>query len=454
MNPSSSRLSRRTFGQGLAAVTAAGYSRILGANDRVRVGYIGLGNRGDQVHDAFLEHGDQETAAVCDLREDYLDLAVKKSRANPKRYKEYKQLLEDKSVDAVVIATPDHWHAIMFVDACRAGKDVYVEKPLSLTVSEGRRMVQVADETRRVTQVGTNRRSWKSYFEAAEFVRSGGIGKVTIARVFSIRNEWPLGLGMAKGPAPSDWEWEHWLGPAPYVPYDPNRQYYNFRWFYNYSGGQLTNFGVHYIDVVRWFLDLGSPKSVAAMGGRYAGLQDDREIPDTMQVMWEFDPSVLVTFTQSNGNGAPGDLKDSEIELRGTKGTMYVRNSRWEVVPEAINDVPTGYDLGKGYGNPTNRPGGSRGSKKPAIEARSGKGTASSDTESHTRNFLDCIKSRKKCNADILIGHLSTSSTLIGNAAHKTRLMLEWDAAAEKFPGHPEADQYLSYKYRAPYKLG
>jgi len=452
MHSSSSRLSRRTFG--MAALSAASSARVFGANDRIHVGYIGLGNRGDQVHDAFLEHGDQQTVAVCDLRDDYLDLAVKKSRATPKRYKEYKQLLDDKDVDAVVIATPDHWHALQFVDACRAGKDVYVEKPLSLTVWEGRRMVEVAAETRRVTQVGTNRRSWKTYAEAAAYIRSGGIGKVSMARAFSIRNEWPVGLGMAKGPAPSDWEWEHWLGPAPFVRYDPNRQYYNFRWFYNYSGGQLTNFGVHFIDVIRWFVDLGSPKSVAAMGGRYAGIEDDREIPDTMQVMWEFDPQVLVSFTQSNGNGAPGDLKNSEIEIRGTKGTMYIRNSRWEVVPEIISDVATGYDLGKGYGNPVNRAGASRGARKKVIEAREGKGTASYDTESHTRNFLDCIRSRQKCNADILIGHLSTSSTLIGNIAHKTRSMLEWDGASEKFPRNAAANQYLSYKYRAPYKLG
>jgi predicted dehydrogenase len=448
----SGQLSRRTFS--LGAITAASYSRILGANGRVGVGYIGLGNRGDQVHDAFLEHGGQQTVAVCDLREDYLDLAVKKSRATPKRYKEYRQVLDDKNVDAVVIATPDHWHGIMFVEACRAGKDVYVEKPLSLTVAEGRRMVQVADETKRVTQVGTNRRSWKSYFEAADFIRQGGIGKVSMARAFSIRNEWPVGLGTAKGPAPSDWEWEHWLGPAPYVKYDPNREYYNFRWFYNYSGGQLTNFGVHFIDVIRWFLDLGAPKSVAAMGGHNAGIQDNREIPDTMQVMWEFDPSVLVTFTLSNGNGASGDLKNSEIEFRGTKGTVYVRNSRWEVVPEQVSDAATGYDLGAGYGNPVNRAGANRGKKKALIEAKVGEGTASYNTEAHTRNFLDCIKSRKKCNADVLIGHMSTSSTLIGNIAHQTRQMLAWDAAQERFPGHPEADKLLSYRYRPPYKLG
>ena len=151
-----SQLTRRRFGAGLSLATAASYSRIAGANERVRMGYIGLGNRGDQVHDAFLEHGDQQTVAVCDLREDYLDLAVKKSRATPKRYKDYRRLLEDKELDAVVIATPDHWHAIMFLEACNAGKDVYVEKPLSLTVYEGRRMVETAELTTRVVQVGTN----------------------------------------------------------------------------------------------------------------------------------------------------------------------------------------------------------------------------------------------------------------------------------------------------------
>src|SRR4051794_28955361 len=169
-----SQLTRRDLAQGAALATALSYSRIQGANDRVGVGYIGLGNRGDQVHDAFLEYGDQQTVAVCDLREDYLNFAIKKSRATPIRYKDYKKLLEDKNVDAVVIATPDHWHALMFVDACNAGKDFYVEKPLSLTGVEGRKMVETAGRTKRVTQVGTNRRSWKTYAEAAEFVRSGG----------------------------------------------------------------------------------------------------------------------------------------------------------------------------------------------------------------------------------------------------------------------------------------
>src|SRR4051794_6531292 len=234
-------MTRRNFTRAAVLGTALSYSRIFGANERVGVGYIGLGNRGDQVHDAFLEYGDQQTVAVCDLREDYLNFAIKKSRATPIRYKDYKKLLEDKNVDAVVIATPDHWHALMFVDACNAGKDVYVEKPLSLTVAEGRKMVETAERTKRVTQVGTNRRSWKTYKEAVDFVRSGGIGHVTVARCFHIRNEWPNGLGASQsGPAMSEQDWDRWLGPAPKVAYNPNRAFYNFRWFCDYSGGQVT----------------------------------------------------------------------------------------------------------------------------------------------------------------------------------------------------------------------
>ncbi len=437
-------------------LTALSYSRIAGANDRVGIGYIGLGNRGDQVHDAFLEHGDAQTVAVCDLRDDYMDLAVRKSRANPNRYKEYKKLLDDKAVDAVVIATPDHWHALMFVDACKAGKDVYVEKPLSLTVVEGRKMVETAGSSGRVVQVGTNRRSWKAYREAAEFIQGGGIGHVTAARCFHLSNEWPNGLGAAPDtPPPSEWEWDQWLGPAPKVPYNSNREFYNFRWFYNYSGGQLTNFGVHYVDVIRWFLGQDAPRAVTAIGGKFAGINDNREIPDTLQVLWEFD-GTLVVFEQYNANRAAGSGPSCEIELRGTKGTMYVRNNSWEVVPERITEAHIGYDLGKGYGNPLDRShgGAANASSRVAIEPRSVKGGSGSDTTAHARNFLDCIKTRGKCNADILTGHLSTSATLIGNIAHKQRTFLEWDARNERFTNNAGANRWLSYEYRAPYKLG
>ena len=448
-------MTRRDFARAAAlSATAASYSRILGANDRVRMGYIGLGNRGDQVHDAFLEHGDQVTAAVCDLRDDYMEFAIKKSRATPKKYKEYKQLLADKDIDAVVIATPDHWHAPMFINACNAGKDVYVEKPLSLTVAEGRHMVETAERTRRVVQVGTNRRSWKTYREMIDFVHGGGIGKITVAKSFSIRNEWPNGLGApTEGAPPDEWQWDHWLGPAPKVPYDSNRMFYNFRWFYNYSGGQLTNFGVHYMDIIRWAMGKDSPRAVSAIGGKFGGIKDDREIPDTLEVVWDYGDS-LATFSQYNANGAPGDLRGSEIHLRGAKGTIYIRSSGWEVVPDDVSEGLQGYDHGEGYGNPLERKARNSKPKKKLIDARVEKGTGGGDTFAHARNFLDCVKSRGKCNADILTGHLSTSTTLIGNIAYKTRNLLEWDGHAERFTNNAAANQWLSYKYRPEYKEG
>ena len=445
--PVTASLTRRDFARAASAATALSYSRILGANDRVRMGFIGLGNRGDQVHDAFLEHGDSQTVAVCDLREDYLDFAVKKSRATPKRYADYRKLIEDKDVDAVAIATPDHWHALMFIDACNAGKDVYVEKPLSLTVFEGRKMVETADRTRRVTQVGIHRRSAKFLQEAAEFVRSGGLGQVTVLKGHHIQNEWPNGIGMkADGPPPTEQEWDQWLGPAPKVPYNRNRTYYNFRWFYNYSGGQITNFGVHYMDMLRWCIGQDAPRRVTALGGHYA-VKDNREIPDTCEVIWEFDGPALMIFSQYNANSAPANLQGAEMEIRGTKGTMYLHSNRWEVVPEKITDTLFGYrtpvDRGveKSYGT----------TRRPVIEPASAKGSA--DTAFHARNFLDCVKSRAKCNCDILTGHQSTSATLIANIALRTRSMLEWDSKAEKFTNNAAANQYLSYRYRAPYKL-
>jgi predicted dehydrogenase len=376
-----------------------------------------------------------------------MDFAIRKSRANPKTYRDYKKLLEDRDVDAVVIATPDHWHALMFVDACHAGKDVYVEKPLSLTVSEGRRMVEVARQANKVTQVGIHRRSSAFLKEAAAFVESGGIGKVTVARAYHVMNSTPNGIGNPSDSAPPDPAmWDRWLGPAPKVPYNKNRMFYDFRWFYDYSGGQLTNFGVHYMDMIRWCLGKESPKSVVAMGGKYA-VKDNREIPDTLEVIWDFD-GTLVMFAQYNANSAPGNVQGSEMELRGTKGTMYLHGNRWEVVPEKTTDqisyarTPLDRESEKSY-NP---------SRKTAMEGKKMSGSA--DTAFHARNFLDCVKSRAKCNCDIEIGHRSTSATLIGNIALKTKSYLEWDPLAERFTNHEAANKLLQHKYRAPYKLG
>lgn len=440
-------MTRRQFTKSAAAATALSYSRILGANGRLQMGFIGLGNRGDQVHEGFLEYGDSRTVAICDLRDDYLDFAATKSRATPTRYKDYRKLLENKDVEAVAIASPDHWHALMFIDACRAGKDVYVEKPLSLTVSEGRRMVQVATETNRVVQVGIQRRSSKVLQEAVDYIKTGALGKISVARGFHVQNEAPNGIGNAPDAAPPSPEmWDQWLGPAPKVPYNPNRTFYNFRWFYDYSGGQITNFGVHYMDMLRWALGKQSPRAVVAIGGKF-GVNDNREIPDTCEVHWDFG-DLLMGFVQYNANAAPASVRGAEMEIRGTNGTLYIYSNRWEVVPEKTTEMlfgartPIDRTSEKAY-NP---------SKKATIEAKVVNGATS--TPPHCRNFIDCVKSRARTNCPIDEGHTSTANTLIAHIALRTRSFLEWDGKAERFTNSETANRFLSYKYRAPYKLG
>ena len=219
-----SRITRRDFTKSAAvgaalSATALSASRVYGANDRVRVGFIGLGNRGDQVLDAFLTHKDCEVVAISDIYQPYLDFASKKIGTNPAQFRDYRKLLEHQNLDAVAIETPDHWHALQMIDACRAGKDVYVEKPLSLCVAEGRKMVEAARQHKRVVQVGIQRLSSSLGKEVAEFLRGGGIGKVMVARAFHIQNEWPKGIGNPPDEQPpKDFDWDAWQGPAPAKP--------------------------------------------------------------------------------------------------------------------------------------------------------------------------------------------------------------------------------------------
>ncbi len=444
-------MTRRQFTGGLVAagmVAAARPARgVLGANERVRLGWIGLGNRGDQLLEGFKPHADAEVAALCDVYAPYVAFAKSKVGGNPFTTKDYRAILDRKDIDAVVIATPDHWHALQFIDACSAGKDVYVEKPLSLTVVEGRKMVEAARHYGRVSQMGVQRRSAPVCQRAVELIRSGAIGKVTVCRCYHVDNEFPMGIGKpADSGPPEGLDWDLWLGPAPKVPYNENRCLYKFRWFRAYSGGQLTNMGTHYLDMIQCALGQEAPLSVFAAGGKYA-VDDNREIPDTMEVVWEYPDNTLVTFSQYNANAAPMDAKNSELEFRGTKGTLYYRGGRVEIVPESIRTEE------KPALDPRDRQGVAKRSakKKPAREplVESGKVTEAD----HARNFLDCIKSRKPCNCPVESGHRSTTATLLGNIAFDRKRYLLWDAEKEQFTNDPEANKLLSYAYRAPWKL-
>ncbi len=448
----SSKITRRSFttaaAGALTALSAASVSRVLGANDRIRLGFIGVGNRGDQLLDAFLPHADCEVAALCDVYEPYLPAARKKTGGNAETYHDFRKLLDRKDINAVVIATPDHWHALHFVHACRAGKDVYCEKPLSLTIAEGRAMVECAKKTERVTQVGLHRRSAPFIQDAVKFLREGGIGHITVAKAYHLRNESPLGIGKpADGKPPEGLDWDLWLGPAPKAAFNRNRCLYKFRWFWDYSGGQLTNFGTHYLDVIQWALGQDAPRGVFCAGGKFA-IDDNREIPDTLEAVWQYD-GALATFSQFNANAAWGNRSGWELEFRGTKGTLLMQEGSGTTVlaeSQRTQELPALSPLAREENARQAR------ATKAAMDSIPIK-TGKADTTYHARNFLDCVKSRKTTNCPVEVGHRSTTATLLARIALMRKQHLVWDAAEAKVTNDAAANKLLSYEYRSPWKL-
>jgi predicted dehydrogenase len=374
-----------------------------------------------------------EVVALCDVFEPYLARAKEKHNIKAETYGDFRKLLERNDLDGVVIATPDHWHAIQAIAACDAGKDVYVEKPLSITIHEGRRMVEAARRNNRVTQVGTHRRSSRMYADLVGQVQAGKIGKVTVSRAYRLSNMYPDGIGKAEpGEPPADLNWDLWLGPRPARPFQATIAPYKFRWWDLYSS-QVANWGVHYLDAIRWLTDDVAPSAVCAMGGRFA-IDDDRTIPDTLEVTFEFASGRLAVFGQyeASGNSA---LRRGELELRGTQAALYIGDRGYEIVPERGGQFQD-----------------SQPRMKPEQHSRDeGEGDM---TEQHARNFLDCMRSRNKANADIEIGHRSTTMSLLANISLATRSRLDWDAERERITNNSEANNLLHYEYRKPWVLG
>src|SRR5262249_4934590 len=272
---------RRTFlqaGAGTAALTAASYGRVPGANDRIGVGFVGYGLIGKRHVLDFQAQEDVACIGISDAHRGRLDEGRAQLGGAARAYADFRELLEDKDVDAVVVSTPDHWHALMTMLACAAGKDVYVEKPLSLFVREGQWMLDVANRHRRVVQVGTQQRSGLHYQKARELIREGYIGDVMSVRMQAFRNVMPGFGSPPDGDPPADLDWNRVLGPAPQRPYNPNRGIYHFRWFWDYSGGQMTNLGHHALDIMHWTLG-GVPSAVTSIGGRFC-MKDNGATPD------------------------------------------------------------------------------------------------------------------------------------------------------------------------------
>lgn len=435
------KLTRRSFAKtgtataiALAASTApVRVAKALGANNRVRLGFVGVANRGGQLIDGFTAHDDIEIAALCDVDKHTLGKACERVGGKVDTYGDFRRVIDRKDIDAVVIATPDHWHAIQTVMACDAGKDVYVEKPLSITIHEGQRMVAAARRNDRVVQVGTHRRSSRLYADLVRRTAAGDFGKICVSRAYRLSNMFPDGIGHATPTAPpAQLDWDMWLGPRPLRPYQENIAPYKFRWWNLYSS-QMGNWGVHYLDAIRWCTGELAPSAVCAMGGRFA-VDDDRTIPDTLEVTFEFKSGRLAIFGQyeTSGNSI---FPYGEIELRGTQGTVYVGTKGYQVVPER---------------------GGQFQSRMPRMtsEEHTSAGDNASLTALHARNFLDCMRSREKPHADVEIGHRSTSMSLMANISLLLGQRLEWDAVAERFVNSEEANGLLHYEYRDPWKLG
>jgi len=453
------KTSLATAGMALGAnpLSATAYNNISGANEKINIGFIGLGNRGSQLLDLFMDHPDARIAAFCDTYEPYMlrdrDLVdpryikalggqiPRMGETFPdkvEKYSDFRELLESKDIDAVVIATPDHWHAIQMISAVKAGKDVYIEKPLTITLKEGRAMVNAQAETKRVVAVGLNRRGAPVYQKLAKDIPAGKIGKVSVGSAFRINNMYPDGIGKMnpEGP-PKDFNWDMWLGPRAYRPYQYNICPYNFRWWSDYST-QMGNWGVHYMDTIRWLMGEKAPVAISALGGKYV-LGDDRTIPDTMQVTFEFASGALINF--SIFEASSGELfQYGEVELRGTLGTINAGENGYRIRPADNGQFQT-------FKNTL------QAEEYNIKDVTLADGSSANSTGNLVRNFLDCIKSRKTPLCSIEDGHRSTSFAHLANIALEVKARLHWDPDKEVFTNNSEANKLLHYEYRKPWKL-
>lgn len=445
------RTSRRAFvraaGVGLAALSA---SRVLGANERIRVGLIGFGLIGRIHTRSFLSQPDVSIVGVCETYEPRLDAAAEMIGSDVAKYRDFRKLLDNKNIDAVVVATPDHWHALITMMACAAGKDVYVEKPMTRFVREGRWMVDVARRHKRVVQVGTQNRSGPNFQRARQFLRDGKLGQLVSVQCSFFRNLMP-GFGSPPDQQPPPrLDWEMWQGPAEARPYNPNRAIYHFRWFWDYSGGQMTNLGQHSLDLVHWFAGVNAPRAVYSTGGRFF-LKDNCQTPDTQDVILEY--PGFTTVCQFREATAGRDRSGMGAAMfYGTYGTMVVGRTGFEVFPDPkVNPINTVAKILGGHpvGGPQPVP-------EPKAEfwtqaEKDTSGNADADYRSHARNFLDCMRSRQDPLTDIESGHRVATACHLANISLHTGRKVVWDADKEQVTGDEQANAMLARAYRKPW---
>jgi predicted dehydrogenase len=402
-------------------------SRGAPASEKIRLGVIGCGGMGKGDLATFFMNTDVDCPVVCDVDDQRLAEAAKlvedKSSRRPETVKDFRRILERGDVDALLVATPDHWHALPTVFGCQAGKDVYVEKPLATTIAEGRAMVEAAQKHNRIVQMGAQRRSSTVYGQAIEFVRSGQLGKVGLVRAWAYL-DWiqPIGQPTDTSP-PAGVDYDMWLGPAPKRAFNPNRFHFNFRWFWDYAGGLMTDWGVHLIQVLLWGMGPEPPKAVMSSGGKYV-LQDNSETPDTQITVYEF-PSYTLVWEHKVGVGLGLYNRPWGMCFVGTEGTLVINDEGWEVSVEHR----------KASLEPQKHP--------PGTDPR----------PAHVRNFLDCVKSRQQPVENLEVGHHISTVAHLGNLALRTGRRIVWDHSQERVVGDPAGDRLVSVNYREPWKL-
>jgi predicted dehydrogenase len=403
---------------GLTALGAAGAARR--PNERVRLAVMGVRGRGRDLIRGFSALPDVEIAYVCEVDESVVPAALKavaaRQKQAPRVERDVRRVLQDKAVTALVVAAPDHWHALATIWACQAGKHVYVEKPVSHNVVEGRKMVEAARRHNRVVQAGTQRRSAAHFASAREFVRSGKLGRVPFIRTWIAGNR--PSIGRAKdGKPPRGVDYDLWLGPAPQRPFNPNRFHYKWHWHWDYGTGELGNNGIHALDMARFVAGLDTPHRISAGGGKYF-YDDDQQTPDTHVAAFDFAHTCVIwehrIWSRTGFEGQPWGLA-----LYGERGTLLFTDKGWRVADgvQASDAGPAGGEVER----------------------------------AHLRNFLDCVRSGRRPSADIEEGHKSTRMCHLGNLALRLGRTLHFDAKTETCTGDAEANRMLRRAYRKPF---
>jgi predicted dehydrogenase len=449
-NHSAVRFPRRTFVQGAAAAAASISTarQALAASEQIGVGFIGYGLIGKRHVLDFQAQPDVKVVAVAECHQGRLDEAQAAIGGGVRGYDDFRKLLDDKDVQAVVISTPDHWHALMTIMACAAGKDVYVEKPLTLFPREGQWMIDVAEKYRRVVQVGTQQRSGPHYARARKLIQEGRIGQVVAAQMHALRNIMPGFTRAADSSPPPGFDWEMFLGPAPLRPYNANRGLYHFRWFWDYSGGQMANLGQHSLDIVDWFLGGKWPRAIASFGGRLA-LAGSGETPDTQEAIFDFPGFTANWSLRETSLGEPAG---SSLAFYGTKGSLSISRSGFTITPDKMirpdDAVPQFTDSHPVGGVERSRPAGEAKLWTEPLTDKSG--NQLDQFRRHVRNFLDCVKSREQPISDLASGHRVATICHLANLSLRLGRSVRWDPDSETIPGDTEAAALLERPYRQP----